>query len=397
VTLPPARRAPRAVPLLILAATLGLASAPRPVAAQDDAPVILLTGFEPFGKDRPPNPSWEGIKGLDGRSWHGYRIVARQLPVVWDEPIRRLEALADELKPAAVFAFGQGRPDSFTIEGLARRDRWPFPDNAGAKPKAPPVAADGPIAFVATGPVEPLVKALAAEGHPIKLSDEAGRYLCEETLYGLEYLKRAGKIRGPVLFSHVPPLGAKVGDRAVDAPRVEEYVMDLLEAWDALEPEKPRPQAEGDEKGSAEPVVRPASFRSQAAAEAPAPAAEKEVRAFVERYFKVWSDQDMDGYDDCFMTDAAIQHIDSQGQLFTIPRPRFVASQRDAHRRSPARMVEVPESIEIRFEQQLARAVVYWKLTAGPRVERGYDHFTLKKDRGRWRIANLLFYATSDE
>ena len=121
------------------------------------------------------------------------------------------------------------------------------------------------------------------------------------------------------------------------------------------------------------------------------------MRAFVEHYFKVWSDQDMNGYDECFMTDAAIQHIDGQGQLFTITRPRFIASQRDAHRRSSTRMVEVPESIEIRFEQQLARAVVYWKLTAGARVEKGYDHFTLRLDRGRWRIANLLFYATSEE
>ena len=48
-----------------------------------------------------------------------------------------------------------------------------------------------------------------------------------------------------------------------------------------------------------------------------------------------------------------------------------IASQRDAHRRSPSRMVEVPESIEIRFEQKLARAVVFWKLTAGARVENG--------------------------
>ena len=33
---------------------------------------------------------------------------------------------------------------------------------------------------------------------------------------------------------------------------------------------------------------------------------------------------------------------------------------------------------------KLARAIVYWKLTAGPRVEYGYDHFTLMKNRGKW-------------
>src|ERR1051325_1201190 len=46
-------------------------------------PVILLTGFEPFGKDRPANPSWEGIKELDGQTWNGYRLVCKQLPVIW--------------------------------------------------------------------------------------------------------------------------------------------------------------------------------------------------------------------------------------------------------------------------------------------------------------------------
>ncbi|WP_165251118.1 pyroglutamyl-peptidase I family protein [Paludisphaera soli] len=399
MTPPISRRATLAASFLLLfASALGTArpasaqEAPAPIPAAADPPVILLTGFEPFGKGKPPNSSWEGIKGLDGREWRGYKLVARQLPVVWDEPLKRLEALVAEHDPVAVFAFGQGRPGYFTIEGLARRDRWAFPDNDGKKPGRPAIAADGPIAFVATADVERLVGALVERGRTVKVSDEAGRYLCEEMLYSLEYLKKAGKIRGPVLFSHVPPLGVKVPYRDVDAPYVESYVMDLLDAWRELDQAAPRPKTD--------PVVRPASFRSQvpaAPAASSATAREKEVRAFVEHYFKVWSDQDMDGYDDCFMTDASIQHINEQGQLFTLARPRFVASQRDVHRRSPVRMVEVPESIEIRFEQQLARAVVSWKLTAGSRVDKGYDHFTLKEDRGRWRIVNLLFYSTEDE
>ena len=120
------------------------------------------------------------------------------------------------------------------------------------------------------------------------------------------------------------------------------------------------------------------------------------MKAFIEHYFKSWSDQDMDAYDDCFMTDACIQYIDHQGQLFTTPRQRFVAGQREVHRRSSVRSIEVPETIEIRFEQKIARVVAYWRLNAGSRVQKGYDHFTLKKERGKWRIVNLLFYATSN-
>jgi ABC-type transporter MlaC component len=35
---------------------------------------------------------------------------------------------------------------------------------------------------------------------------------------------------------------------------------------------------------------------------------------------------------------------------------------------------------------------VYWKLTAGPRLQYGYDHFTLMKQNGEWKIVNLVFY-----
>jgi pyrrolidone-carboxylate peptidase/ketosteroid isomerase-like protein len=347
-------------------------------AVAGEPPVILLTGFEPFGPDRPDNPSWEGIKDLDGREWRGCKLVARRIPVVWGEPLKRLEALADELKPVAVFSFGQGTPGSYTVEAVARNRRAPFPDNAGLAPGSPTVTADGPEEFHATADVDRLVRALAAKGHVVRRSEDAGRYLCEETLYSLETLKKAGRLRGTVVLSHVPPLGAKVGGRAVDASGVQEYVLDLLDAWGG-------PEKTVD--------VEPTAYQ----AAPPASAREKDARALVERYFQVWSNRDMDAYDDCFMADAVIQHVDASGRLTSIPRGKFVAGQRDAHRRSPEPMVEVPESIEIRFEQKIARAVVYWKLTAGDRVETGYDHFTLMLDRGRWRIANLLFYSTDAE
>lgn len=372
---------------ILVFALLARAQGPKPIAAPESGapsqPVILLTGFEPFGEAKPPNPSWEGIKNLDGTEWNGYRLVARQIPVVWGAPLERLPSWVAQYKPAAVFAFGQGLPGAFTIETQARNRRAPYPDNLGETPKTPDIVDGGPESLAATIDAPKLVKALAAKGHAIKASTDAGRYLCEETLYGLEYLKANHKIDGPVLFCHVPPLGSKIRDQVVDAAQVEKFAKDLLMAWNETGQETPKPEAKAD--ADAQPAPAPA-----------ATAREREVKAFVEHYFKVWSDQDMDAYDDCFMTDASIQYIDHRGQLFTTPRQRFVASQREIHRRSTVRSVEVPETIEIRFEQQFARAVVYWKLTAGPRVQKGYDHFTLKRDGGRWRIVNLLFYSTSD-
>lgn len=363
----------------ILITLLAVLQRPALVAAAEDGapgkPVILLTGFEPFGESKPPNPSWEAIKNLDGREWSGHLLVSKQLPVVWGSPLDRLPSWVEQYKPVAVFAFGQGRPGAFTIETKARNRRAPYPDNLGQTPPAPDIVDGGPEALDATIDAPKLVEAMAAKGYAIKASTDAGRYLCEETLYGLEYLKTNRKIDGPVLFCHIPPLGSKIEDQTIDEPYVEQFAKDLLMAWNEIEQETAKPEAQ------------------------PAPAAsakEQAVKAFVEHYFKVWSDQDMDAYDDCFMTDASIQYIDHRGQLFTSPRQRFVASQREVHRRSTTRSIEVPVTIDIRFEQEFARAVVYWKLTSGPRIQMGYDHFTLKQDRGRWRIVNLLFYATSD-
>lgn len=362
--------------------------------SEGDLPVILLTGFEPFGKKKPPNPSWEAIKKLDGQEWKGHKLVARRLPVVWGTPLKELESWVAEYKPVAVISLGQGREGGFAIESWAyNRRAADAKDNLDAKPSTADVVAGGPTRFDATIDSLKLAKRLAEKGYKVDVSTNAGRYLCEETLYSLEYLKSADRIDGPVLFCHVPPLGSKLSrTKRVTEDYVERFAKDLLETWrDADGRQDARP---------AEPAALAAVGAAAGAAQpspAPTPSArEREVKTFIEHYFKCWSDQDMDAYDDCFMTDACIQYVDDKGQLFTTPRQRFVASQREVHRRSPVRSVEVPETIEIRFEQKIARVVAYWRLNAGSRVQKGYDHFTLIQERGKWRIVNLLFYATSD-
>jgi ketosteroid isomerase-like protein len=118
-----------------------------------------------------------------------------------------------------------------------------------------------------------------------------------------------------------------------------------------------------------------------------------EIKEFITRYFRTWSDQDMKGYNACFLPDASIQYISDRGTLTTYTREVFIADQTEYHRTAQHRTTEVAESVDIRFEEKLARVVVYWKLTAGPRTEYGYDHFTLIKHEGGWRIVNLVFYS----
>jgi len=129
----------------------------------------------------------------------------------------------------------------------------------------------------------------------------------------------------------------------------------------------------------------------------PADAKKAEVTELIQRYFHTWSSQDLERYGQCFMPQAAVQVIDQNGKLVTMPLAPFLRSQQEAHRRSANPMVETPESIEVRFDAKLAHALVSWKLVDGQRIEKGYDHFTLMRSGGQWRIANLIFYSTGEE
>ena len=74
---------------------------------RQDLPVILLTGFEPFGPGRPPNPSWEAIKPASAASSMAIGLspaTGSGLGCAADEAAR----LDRRTKPVAIFSFGQG-------------------------------------------------------------------------------------------------------------------------------------------------------------------------------------------------------------------------------------------------------------------------------------------------
>ena len=346
-----------------------------------EKPVILLTGFEPFGEQRPPNPSWEGIAKLNDTEWQGYRLVALQIPVVWGAPLKELEPQIQRLRPVAVFSFGQGSPGAFAIETKALNQRGEIQDNAGQLPPLPLIVGDGPTEFTSTFPVAEVVDILKRKGLPVRISEHAGQYLCEETLYSLETLRRKSPITPVVAFCHVPPLKSMIGEKAVDADYVQNFVLEFLGAWKTVSQDVPTQQ-----NGSA--AQKPATAPVQ-----PANPERAAVEKLIENYFKSWSEQRMRDYGNCFADGAVIQEVGS-GEILTQMKDPFVATQSTYHKMAIFKAVEVPVRTAITFEAELARVVVYWKLTAGPRIQYGYDHFTLMKQKGEWKIVNLVFYST---
>jgi pyrrolidone-carboxylate peptidase len=284
-----------------------------------------------------------------------------------------------------VLSFGQGRVGGFAIETRARNRRGSVPDNLGAQPAEPQIAADGAAEFAATIDAKALAAALDKAGQPVTLSQDAGQYLCEETLYTLEYLRSQERIAGDVLFCHVPPLGTRVGATTVDAAYVREFIEALIAAW-------------AGQQSTPATVAAPATTTlHQAALDSSAPdPREVAVRALIERYFQTWNAEDVDRYGQCFMPQAAVQLMDPAGRLTTLPLRIFLDSQREAHRETPD-MIETPERVDVRFEGKIARVIVYWKLIAGGKEQYGYDHFTIMPIGDQWRIANLFFYEAPPE
>lgn len=166
-------------------------------------PVILLTGFAPFGGDT-ANPSWDAVRQLDGEMLDGHRIAARRLPVEFGASLDALQAALRETTPALVLCVGlAGGRAQLCLERVAINvDDARIPDNAGASPVDEPVVADGPAAYFATLPIKAMLAALRDGGIPAEVSQTAGTFVCNHVFYGLLHALRGTPVRGG--FLHIP-------------------------------------------------------------------------------------------------------------------------------------------------------------------------------------------------
>jgi pyroglutamyl-peptidase len=169
---------------------------------------ILITGFTPFD-GRPVNASWIAARAL-GLSGHyrGHALRALEIPVCWGAPRIALARSLQSQVPGLIISMGEGEPGIFRIETRARNVRRERADNEGRLPEGVPNSATGPAERFSSFACEHLCRGLAAQGIPVRLSDDAGAYLCEELLYTLEEFKDLHPAIEQVLFVHVPPFGS---------------------------------------------------------------------------------------------------------------------------------------------------------------------------------------------
>jgi pyroglutamyl-peptidase len=105
-----------------------------------------------------------------------------------------------------VVHFGlNGGAEAIAVETLARRRCSPDkPDVAGYAPPSGQARRSGPDILRATLPAPRVARALEAAGFPARLSDDAGDYVCNATLYRSLLVAPRGRMVG---FVHVPAEG----------------------------------------------------------------------------------------------------------------------------------------------------------------------------------------------
>lgn len=165
-------------------------------------PRLLLTGFGPF-PGAPRNPTAEIVGRLARRADLGSRaeVVARVLPVTWAAIAAFPDAIA-EIDPDALLLLGLARrAREIRVERFAAaRAQVAAVDAAGMRPPVGGLADGGPPRRAVTAPARAIAGAIAATGRPVRLSDDAGGYLCNALL------RRALATAGdrPVAFLHLP-------------------------------------------------------------------------------------------------------------------------------------------------------------------------------------------------
>jgi pyroglutamyl-peptidase len=163
---------------------------------------LLITGFDPFG-GADINPAWEAVKALPDTVGN-YELRKLQIPTVFGEAAGNVLDAARKIGPDVILCVGQaGGRSAVTPERIAVNIRDArIPDNRGNQPEGEFVAAEGPAAYFSTVPVKEMAAAIAAAGLPGTVSNSAGAFVCNDTLYVLLHNYRGTATR--VGFVHVP-------------------------------------------------------------------------------------------------------------------------------------------------------------------------------------------------
>lgn len=176
---------------------------------------LLVTAFGPFG-GRTRNASSLALAGLKERlPWINTRILPVDALLA---PLRMSRALR-EVRPDAALMLGEaGGGKMIRLETTAWNELdFRIPDNAGLQPHGVRIDERAPASLASTLPFEAIHGALTAAGHEVVLSDDPGRYLCNQVLFHTLRRMDVSRSGARAGFVHLPWETDYPTARAVDA------------------------------------------------------------------------------------------------------------------------------------------------------------------------------------
>lgn len=171
----------------------------------------LVTGFEPYGGGS-LNPSALVARSLEGTEVASVPVAGRTLPVAIRGLRPRIEEILREVDPAVVVSLGlwPGEP-AIRLERIAINVAdFEIPDNEGALLEDAPLDATALPAIPSRLPLRAVERALLDAGIPARLSNTAGTFLCNATMYAFLRASEALRPGVPCGFVHLPYLPEQV-------------------------------------------------------------------------------------------------------------------------------------------------------------------------------------------
>jgi pyroglutamyl-peptidase len=163
---------------------------------------LLITGFDPFG-GASVNPAWQAVRLLPD-TIADFTVHKLEIPTVFGKGAQTVLDAAESIRPDVILCIGQaGGRAAVTPEriGVNIRDAK-ITDNEGNMPKGEFCVPEGPAAYFSTVPVMKMADAIQQAGLPGQVSNSAGAFVCNDTLYGLLHHYAGTEVK--VGFIHVP-------------------------------------------------------------------------------------------------------------------------------------------------------------------------------------------------
>lgn len=195
---------------------------------------LLVTGFGPFpgAPFNPTAPLVARLLQLRRPALSEVELIGHIFPVTYRDVDRQLPDLIAAHRPHALLMFGlASRTAYLRVETRARNAvTMLWPDAGRSKPRKGSIAADGD-ALLFGAHTEKLLRAAAATGIDVRVSRDAGAYLCNYLSWrAIELTRRDG---GPRLatFVHIP----LVSRDSVYASRKDSITLEqLVDAGEAM-------------------------------------------------------------------------------------------------------------------------------------------------------------------